>query len=68
MTRRLIVLIGAGIIVCLTGYASAPIALARVGPDALDQALPSSEGYLKVFAATQAVEVDFQGCFHPHMG
>ena len=61
-------LIGAALIAGMTGCISNPIALAPVGPDAISRALPGPGGYLKVFTATQPIDVDFETTFHPHMG
>lgn len=67
MKMKLIALFGAGIIPCLAGCISNPVALAPVGPDAISQALPGPQGYLEVFTATQTVDVDFESYFNPHM-
>jgi hypothetical protein len=68
MKTKYTALIGAGILSCLAGCVSNPLALAPVGPDAVSRALPGRQGYLEVFTATQTIDVDFQAYFHPHMG
>jgi hypothetical protein len=68
MKTKHIALVAAGLISCLSGCVSNPTALALVNPDAACRSQPGSDGYLKVYTATQTVEVDFGAYFHPHMG
>jgi hypothetical protein len=50
---KYVALIGAGIIPFLAGCVSTPMALAPVGPDAINRAVPGTKGYLQVFSATE---------------
>lgn len=52
-----------------SGCATAPTPLAgNVGPDLSVTPVSGPDGYLKVYTATQTVEVDFKADFKPHMG
>jgi hypothetical protein len=68
MKMTYFVLLGVGIVSCLTGCISNPMALEPVGPGAVGRALPGAKGYLEVFTATTTVDVDFEAYFHPHLG
>jgi hypothetical protein len=68
MRTKHIALFAAGVIFGLAGCVSSPTVLAPVGPDATARPQAGPQGYLKVFTATQAIEVDFGAYFHPHMG
>jgi hypothetical protein len=68
MKTKLIALLSVGIVPCFAGCVSNPLALAPVGPDLVSRAAPGADGYLKVFTATQTVDVDFEAYFNPHLG
>ncbi len=61
-------LLGAGIILGLTGCVTSPMALAPVGPDPTVRTIPGPEGDLEVYTATHPIEVDYLVYFNPHAG
>lgn len=71
MKTTKVALLGAGIIPLLAGCLSTPMALAPVGPDAISRAAPGSDGYLRVFSATEkssTVASDDPTYFNLHTG